>query len=334
MQERIPKSPPVINPLEKDVVRPLWSVIIPSYNSINYLRDTINSVLIQAPSCEEMQFEVIDDCSTDGDVEALVKELGKGRITFYRHPENIGHYRNFEFSINRARGRLIHILHGDDIVKPGFYQEISVLFEKYPGIGAAFTHCTYFDEIGLPTGDGTPQILDRPGIIDDFLLKLAKEQLLQFSSMVVKRSVYEDLGTFYGELYVEDWLMWIRIAAKYKVAYSPESLTHYRIHTNNITGSTFINGQNIKGGRFLIDTIQEYLPKEKRKSLKNKAKQLFASDVVRLVSRIYHKENNPKVALLQARRIFNFYPNEETFYCLVKTSIKVLIRYKGKHDNF
>ena len=328
MLERIPKSPPKIAPLADDANRPLWSVMIPSYNSINYLRDTINSVLAQAPPVEEMQFEVIDDCSTDGDVEALVKEIGKGRVSFFRQPQNIGHYRNFEFCINRAKGKFVHILHGDDIVKPGFYQEITSLFEEYPNAGAALTHCIYFDENSVPSW-GTPQLLDKPGIIDNFLLKLAKEQLVQTPSIVVKRSVYEDLGTFYGELYVEDWLMWLRIAANYEVAYSPKSLANYRVHTNNITGSTFISGQNIKGTRFFIDTIQEYLPKEERRSLKNEAKRQFASYVTTSVAnRLYHDMNNPKAAWQQAWGVFKFYPSLDTFYCLLKISGKVVLCYK------
>src|SRR5690554_4625162 len=131
MYERTPKSPPKIKPLADDMDRPLWSVMIPSYNCISYLRDAINSVLVQAPSAEGMQIEVIDDCSTDGDIEALVNELGEGRVGFFRQPKNVGSLRNFATCINRAKGRLIHILHGDDTVKPGFYQEINSLFESY-----------------------------------------------------------------------------------------------------------------------------------------------------------------------------------------------------------
>lgn len=331
MLERIPKSPPKIDPLANDLKRPLWSVMIPSYNSITYLRDTIKSVLEQAPSTEEMQFEVIDDCSTDGDVEAVVKEVGMGRVGFFRHPENIGHYRNFEFCINRAKGKLIHILHGDDIVKPGFYQEIASLFEDYPNIGAAFTHCIYFDENGVSLW-GTPHVQDKPGIVNDFLFKLAERLLVQPPSIVVKRSVYEHLGTFYGELYGEDWLMWVRIAANYEVAYSPKPLANYRTHSNgNITTSTLISGQNIKGMNALIDAMQEYLPKEKRRSLKNKAKRNFASYVTNIVvGQLYNDIQNPKAAFLQTWRIFKFYPSKDTFSCLLKTSIKLMIGYKGK----
>ena len=54
MLERIPNRPPKIDPLLDNLNRPLWSVMIPSYNCIHYLREAINSVLIQALTVEEM----------------------------------------------------------------------------------------------------------------------------------------------------------------------------------------------------------------------------------------------------------------------------------------
>lgn len=107
MLERTPKSPPKIEPLSLNVSRPKWSVMIPSYNCIHYLRKTIESVLLQAPSAEEMQIEVIDDFSTDGDVEALVNEIGKGRVGFYKQTRNVGSLRNFETCINRSIGTFL-----------------------------------------------------------------------------------------------------------------------------------------------------------------------------------------------------------------------------------
>lgn len=328
MLERTPKSPPKIQSLAKDVNRPLWSVMIPSYNCIGYLRDTIKSVLVQAPSATEMQIEVIDDFSSDGDIEALVNELGNKRISFYRQPRNVGSLRNFETCINRAKGELIHILHGDDVVKPGFYQEIHGLFKEYSDIGAAFTRCTDFDENSIPLWDGI-KILDKPGIIDNWLIKIAEGQKVQTPSMVVKRSVYENLGSFFGVHYGEDWEMWTRIAAHYKVAYSPKSLAYYRVHNNNITGSSFITGQNIKDMATVIDIIQDYLPEEQRKELKNRAKQNYAYYITTTADRLYHS-NKSKSAILQVWKAFNLHPNKRTFYFLIKISVKILIGYKGK----
>jgi glycosyltransferase involved in cell wall biosynthesis len=111
--------------------------MIPTYNCANYLRETLNSVLVQDPGSELMQIEVVDDCSTLDDPEAVVKELGKGRVQFYRQPENVGYIKNFETCLQRSRGQLIHLLHGDDCVRDGFYRKMQGLFEEYPEIGAA-----------------------------------------------------------------------------------------------------------------------------------------------------------------------------------------------------
>ena len=123
---RIPTQPPIIQQVPPGVDRPLWSVMIPVYNCAAYLPETLRSVLQQAPGPDEMQIEVIDDHSTDADVEKLVKEIGRGRIAYYRQPQNVGSLKNFETCLNNARGHLVHLLHGDDRVRMGYYQTISM----------------------------------------------------------------------------------------------------------------------------------------------------------------------------------------------------------------
>lgn len=83
MEDRIPIKPPIIKPIANSEARPLFSIMIPSYNCTRYLTTTLTSVLCQDPGPLNMQIEVIDDCSTDGDVKLLVDEIGKGRIGFY-----------------------------------------------------------------------------------------------------------------------------------------------------------------------------------------------------------------------------------------------------------
>src|SRR5215211_1793383 len=105
-----------IPPLEQSVERPLWSVMIPTYECAGYLRQTLRSVLAQDPGPEVMQIEVVDDASTD-DPAAVVAELGGGRVDFFRQPRNVGHVENFNTCLRRAQGRLVHLLHGDDAVR-------------------------------------------------------------------------------------------------------------------------------------------------------------------------------------------------------------------------
>jgi glycosyltransferase involved in cell wall biosynthesis len=234
--DRTPQIPPAIIPVENITNRPLWSVMVPAYNCMQYLKATLESILIQDPGPGIMQIEVIDDHSTDGDVAALVQEVGNGRISYFRQSHNVGSLRNFETCINRASGEWLHLLHGDDIVVTGFYNEIKTLFLNYPETGAAFTSFNQIDEDGKRCGQEVKKLLKENGVITDFLFRIAERQRVQPPAIVVKRKVYETLGSFFAVHFGEDWEMWIRIASRFPVAYSPKCLALYRVfHKSSIT---------------------------------------------------------------------------------------------------
>lgn len=275
-EPRIPLSPPIILPLKDVKDRPLWSVMIPAYNCSIFLSDAIQSVLDQDPGEDIMQIEVVDDASTDTDVEALVKEIGKGRVKYFRQPYNRGSLRNFETCINRAKGHFIHLLHGDDMVKPGFYNAIKQLFDHYPDAGAAFTKNSYIDEYGIENSF-TQTLHKTSGILEDFLLKIAEVNYLQTPSIVVKREVYESLGAFYAVHYGEDWEMWARIAANYPIAYTPKCYAMYRGHLGNITNESCLSGQGIKDVLTVVGNIKKLLPEQHQKLKDRKARFYFSN---------------------------------------------------------
>ncbi len=327
MQERIPINPPEIKPVLDSVTRPLWSVMIPTYNCSKYLIENINSVLEQDPGMEQMQIEVVDDGSTDDDVSALVQQIGKGRIGYYRQPQNVGSLRNFETCLNRAKGHLIHLLHGDDKVKSGFYKEIEMLFTLFPEAGAAFTGFTFVDEENKPLYDNK-ELLGEPGILKNWLFEIAKAQLVQPPAMVVKRFVYEKLGSFYAVHYGEDWDMWVRIAATYPVAHSPGKLAIYRVHQNNITSRYFISGQAMTDAVKVVEMIQKRVPPEQRKPVKRYAMKHLAHYFSYTADKIYHVYGNPSVALVQAKRAMGLHFSFTTFLYWIKIRFKILIGYK------
>jgi glycosyltransferase involved in cell wall biosynthesis len=326
-EERIPDRPPKIEALPENGKRPLWSIMIPTYNCTRYLRHTLESVLAQALPQDEMQIEVVDDHSTDGDVKAVVEEIGRGRVSFYRQPQNRGSLRNFETCLNRAKGKWIHLLHGDDLVKDGFYQEIKGLFTQYPEAGAAFTAVSYIDENDKEYRQH-PLASEHCGIVKDFLYKIAQGQLLQPPAMVVKRSVYEQLGSFFCVHYGEDWEMWIRIGANYPVAFSPKRLALYRSHTTNITSRYLLSGQNVRDIDKVIDTVQPYLPQHHRKKLKQAAKKNYSIYFAKISDQIFHDYKQPKAALAQTRNALKMHFNSITLGYVIKLYIKYLLRYK------
>jgi GT2 family glycosyltransferase len=226
--------------------------MIPTYNCAAYLRECLASVLAQDPGPEVMQIEVVDDASTRDDPEAVVRELGRGRVGFFRQPENVGHIRNFETCLRRSRGRLIHLLHGDDRVREGFYRRMAEPFLADPAIGAAFCRQVIVDERGNWVVI-SPLEQAESGVLPGWLEKIAAGQRLQTPSMVVRREVYERLGGFDPRvaLYVEDWEMWVRIAAHYPVWYETEPLAFYRVHAGSISGRgesrrTAENGRSLR----------------------------------------------------------------------------------------
>jgi glycosyltransferase involved in cell wall biosynthesis len=295
--------------------------MIPTYNCITFLETTLKSVLDQDWGEELMQIEVIDDCSTDGNVEALVQEVGKGRIGYFRQEINRGSLRNFETCINRAKGEWVHLLHGDDCIKSGFYKEIEKLFKAFPEAGAALTKHSIMDETG--TEKFSFNFIDQEfGIVDNWLEKIAQQQLLNPPAIVVKRSVYEKLGSFFAVHYGEDWEMWARIGTHYKVAYSPANLALYRLHGNNITSRSFATGQNIRDIEKVIEIIQTYLPTNKRKELKRKAKRYFSIYFTKSANKILRKQHNPQIALKQARGALAMHVNRTTIKSFVTLYVK------------
>ena len=314
MSNRIPETPPVINPVNFTGPRPLFSVMIPTYNCLTYLKRTLESVLVQDMGAERMQIEVVDDYSTDGDVKKLVEEVGKGRIGFYQQPQNRGSLRNFETCLNRATGHFIHLLHGDDLVKPGFYEEIETLFSKFPDAGAAMTNYNWVNELEEESKCSKPIQL-QAGIIENWLDKIASKQMVQPPAVVVKREVYEKLGSFFAVHYGEDWEMWIRIAAHYPVAYSPACLATYRGgHNTNISSQSVRSGKNIDDLQKVIRVVQPYLPVNKRRALKNQALKNFSNSFAKAAYRVYTKKGAAAEAHQLAKGALRLHINPRTLY--------------------
>ena len=141
--------PSPVSALPVGLAWPFWSVMIPIYNCReDYLRETLRSVLCQDPGIAEMQIEVLDNCSTVGAPEALVREIGGGRIEYHRQPVNVGIVGNFNACITRACGQWVHILHGDDTVRPDFYSRARKGVVAHPEAGAALCRTIYMDEDG------------------------------------------------------------------------------------------------------------------------------------------------------------------------------------------
>lgn len=297
-------------------------MMIPVYNCASYLPDALQSVLQQAPGPDLMQIEVVDDCSTDADVENMVNQITGGRVLYYRQPQNVGSVRNFETCLNRAAGQLVHLLHGDDKVKPGFYSKMLSLFERFPQAGAAFCNFAFIDHENNFLHQNL-QEAGTEGILENFLDIMAERCSTQYASTVVKREVYEKLGGFFGRFYGEDWEMWARIARNYPVAYTPQLLAEYRIHHSNISSLRFRNGDNFADIRGVLDQINTYFPQDKRSLMKRKGLRNYARYALGNSEYIWHVSRDKQTVYSQIKGALGMYIDTKLLLKAAKMYLKV-----------
>ena len=238
-------SGPTIEPPTVKDSRPTWSVMIPTFNCARMLRETLQSVLAQDPGPERMQIEVVDDCSTRDKPEDVVQELAPGRVSFHRHAANVGVSGNFNACIRRAKGTFVHILHGDDLVLPGFYQCIESLAEAYPEAAMLATRTIEIDEqgswIGLSEAPDSLRSLSHS--FEHFLY----QNPFRTPSIVLRRRFYEQHGGFLESLnHVADWEMWVRAIAVGGGVMCSEPLAKYRLFPANDTSRVMRTGDNLR----------------------------------------------------------------------------------------
>jgi glycosyltransferase involved in cell wall biosynthesis len=272
--------------------------MIPVYNCADYLRRTLASVLPQAPA--SAQIEVVDDCSTRDDPEAVVREAGDSRVTFVRQPVNLGAQATFTTCIVRAHGEWVHILHGDDLVAPGFYDAFQAAAEQHPEIGAAFCRSTDIDDNDDPI-EVMPAEAAVPGILSDLADRLAVYNLIRFPSIVVRRQTYERVGGFHPALFHSaDWDMWKRVALNVPVWYDPTPLALYRVHARSDTSALMRTGANIADALRAIEIADHYLPRGKRADLSRRARLYHALYAVEVAEQMAARGSWPS-ALAQVR---------------------------------
>jgi glycosyltransferase involved in cell wall biosynthesis len=239
------RTEPRIPPVPAGVRRPLWSVMIPTFNCAIYLREALESVLAQDPGPAQMQIEVVDDRSDKDDPEEVVKEIGGGRVLFHRKSVNEGAVPNFNTCLERSRGHLIHILHGDDLVEMGFYREVGAAFESSPDCAAIFCRAFIIDEKRELRGlsDFCQNLNDGSNDARELMMS----NPLRTPAAVVRRCFYERYGGFDTSLvHTADWDMWVRAIVNGRARMLNRPLASYRIFNGSDTNRLRRLAENLR----------------------------------------------------------------------------------------
>ncbi|MBW4508773.1 MAG: glycosyltransferase family 2 protein [Scytonematopsis contorta HA4267-MV1] len=199
---------------------PKVSVIVPAYNSMKYLPETLESILQQ--TFQDFEVLIINDGSSDNIVEwfsqiedprvKLISQTNKGLSS----ARNTG--------ITNSQGEYIALLDSDDTWEKTKLEKQVNYLNQNSSIAVVHTWIKLIDEQGKSTG----RIL-KSYAQGSILREVIEQNVIACLSVIARRCCFESVSGFDENLRsLEDWDIWIRIAKDYQFAVIQEPLANYR----------------------------------------------------------------------------------------------------------
>ena len=211
------------------MTKPLVSILIPTFNSAQFIAETIASV--QQQTYENWEIIVVDDVSTDGTV-ALISKIRETdvRIQLQVLERNSGTGVARNTALGKAKGKYIAFLDADDLWKPEKLEK-QILFMQTNDLPFTFSFYDCIDE----QGNSLNRRVEAPR-------NLSYRQLFFCNYVGNLTGIYD--VEFFGKISIsnirkrQDWIHWLTILKKIKRAKPvPESLAFYRIRDNSLSTS-------------------------------------------------------------------------------------------------
>ena len=206
-----------------------FSVIIPLYNKAPYVAKAIGSVLAQ--TFTDFDLIIIDDGSKDESYAVALKAIeGHGNCHIYKQ-KNAGVSMARNIGVALSRGDYLCFLDADDWWAPTFLEEMSCFIEEFPEAGIYGVNYTIVNETKHKTRIATIGVESgfEKGYIN-YCKAYAKTMYMPLTSIsvAIPRFVFDEMKGFpKGVKLGEDFLLWIRIALKYKVVFLNHPLAYY-----------------------------------------------------------------------------------------------------------
>lgn len=238
-------------------VRPLVSVVIPTYKRAQLLRKAIISALAQERAGElfDMEIIVVDDCSPD-DTAQVAAEFPQ--IHYLRLSKNSGASGARNAGIRCAKGKYVALLDDDDeFLTHKLMVQVPIL-EAHPEVGVLYGQ-------SVVTGSEVPLLLwpewgPSGNVFEAFVTRT--DDFLHPPTWLVRRELFESAG-FFDETKagMEHYDMALRIAARTPWMFlSGGPVARGRFSQNGLWYSTIVNGTNEKQLPQIVEAALERLP--------------------------------------------------------------------------
>lgn len=206
---------------------PLVSIVTPSYNQGEYIRDTIESVLNQ--TYKNIEYHVIDGGSTDQTIEIL-KSYGDHFSWISEPDRGQTHAINKGFAL--SHGEILAYLNSDDVLEPDAVEKAVVFFISHPGIDLVYGRAYLIDKAGIITGFYNTA--------DYSFKRLMFDNCICQPAAFWRREIAERCGPFDESLHFSmDYEYWMRLdRAGGKLFHIPDILARSRLYAETKTLSS------------------------------------------------------------------------------------------------
>lgn len=276
----------------------LVSVIIPTFNSQQYISQSIDSVYSQ--TFKNFEIIVIDDGSTDNTRGLILSKYPRVRYYFIEN-QGAAHARNYGISL--SDGEFIAFLDADDLWNPRKLEKQIELFFADSNLALCFTEHQFFNDTEVK--DGLFKKRDRL-MKGDLVKNIFLYSYVCLPSVMVKKAIFADVGMFDENLCAaEDDNLWMRIALNHKFFLLDEPLVMVRESCGSLSRTSSI----------LFDGVEKniYFVENKYKDLKDRLgrKCILKKKSILECDRGYTEFSKNKFS--QSRKFFLksifFYPN-------------------------
>jgi glycosyltransferase involved in cell wall biosynthesis len=216
-----------------EILNPRISVITPSYNQAQYLKQTIDSVLSQQYS--DLEYIIIDGGSTDGSID-IIKKYEK-HLSFWISEKDQGQSHAINKGLRRVTGDIINWLNSDDFYQPDSLKIIGDIFAN-PQINVVCARSNIVkDGLVIRQSNGTD-------VYPNNLAKTIGWARIDQPETFFRKAVYDKIGLLNEDLhYVMDREWWIRYLFQYGlegIKKIDDVVVNFRLHDQSKTESKAI----------------------------------------------------------------------------------------------
>lgn len=213
---------------------PKITVLMSVYNSQEFLKDAIESILNQ--TFKDFEFLIIDDGSNDKSLE-IISSYHDRRIVLINNEMNMGLAKSLNKGLHLAKGKYIARMDADDIALPFRLDRQFTFMEENTEVDICGSWVQTI-------GDGVENIWRHPTSNDEIKVQLLFNSALVHPSVFMRKKSIFDKGLFYNESIkrAQDYELWSRVAITGEMRNIPEVLLKYRLHSDQ-TGKKYKESQ-------------------------------------------------------------------------------------------